>query len=75
MVGASDQGTVSNETRAEGDALGVGGAWTANIAFHLAKPHFNLRLGLEYGNYHVPMLNLVLPSRGWMPTFDLYWRI
>ncbi|HSD88000.1 MAG TPA: hypothetical protein VLB44_10820 [Kofleriaceae bacterium] len=75
MVGASDQGTVSNETRAEGDMFGVGGAWTANVAFHLARPHFNLRLGLEYGNYHVPMINLVVPSRGWMPTFDLYWRI
>ncbi|HEY5947372.1 MAG TPA: hypothetical protein VIV40_17835 [Kofleriaceae bacterium] len=75
MVGAADQGTVSNETRAEGDAFGVGGAWQASLAAHLARPHFNLRFGLEYGNHHVPLVNLVLPSRGIMPTLDLYWRI
>lgn len=75
MVGSADQGEVSNETRAEGDALGVGGAWQASLSMHLARPHFNLRFGLEYGNHHVPVVNLVLPSRGILPTFDLYWRI
>jgi len=75
MVGSADQGTATNETRAEGDALGVGGAWQASLAAHLARPHFNLRFGVEYGNYHVPVVNLVLPSRGWMPTLDIYWRI
>ena len=72
MVGSAD---VSNETRAEGDVLHAGGAWNASLALHLARPHFNLRLGVEYGNYHIPMINLVLPGRGWLPMFDLYWRI
>jgi hypothetical protein len=58
-----------------GDRTAAEGAWAASVAVHLTDTHFNLRLGLEYGNYHVPLLNLVTPDRGWMPVLDVYWRI
>jgi len=75
MVGEEDEGTASNETRIEGDALGVGGAWTVNFEAHLARKHFNLRFGVEYGNYHVPFVNFVAAQRGFLPTIDMYWRL
>lgn len=34
---------------------------------------FNLRLGLGYGNYSVPMLNLVLPNKTVVPDLDVSW--
>jgi hypothetical protein len=33
---------------------------------------FNLRLGVGYGNYNVPLVNFVLPQRMLIPEFDLY---
>lgn len=33
---------------------------------------FNLRAGLGYGNYSVPMVNLVLPKKTVVPDLDLY---
>src|SRR5207302_11492813 len=58
-----------------GDRTAAEGAWAVSAAMHLAERHFNLRLGVEYGNYHVPLLNLVTPDRGVMPMLDVYWRI
>lgn len=34
---------------------------------------FNLRLGMGYGNYSVPMFNLVLPNKTVVPDLDVYW--
>jgi hypothetical protein len=73
--GTASEGSTTNETTVEGDALGVGHAWTINAAAHLAMKHFNLRLGVEYGNYHVPFVNFVAHQRGFLPMLDLYWRL
>lgn len=35
---------------------------------------FNLRLGVGYGNYSIPGINLVLPKRTLIPDFDFYFR-
>jgi hypothetical protein len=51
------------------------GAWAASAAVHLAQGSFNLRLGVEYGNYHVPIVDLVAVQRGWLPVVDVYWRL
>ena len=32
----------------------------------------NVRAGIGYGNFNVPLLNFVLPSRTWIPEIDLY---
>lgn len=74
MVGSDESGEVSNTTRIEGDAIPVGRAFAVNLAAHLAWGRFNLRLGIEAGNYHLPFVNFVLPQRGVLPTADLYWR-
>lgn len=51
------------------------GAWAASAAVHLTQGSFNLRLGVEYGNYHVPIVDLVAAQRGWLPVVDVYWRL
>ncbi|MCA9560869.1 MAG: hypothetical protein H6704_18920 [Myxococcales bacterium] len=35
---------------------------------------FNLKLGLGYGHYSVPTLNLFVGDPIWFPDFDLFWR-
>jgi hypothetical protein len=71
-----DGGEVSNTTRGEDDLMNVGGrAWSAGAEVHLTGKHVNLRLGLEYGHYALPIVNFVVNERGYMPTLDLYWRI
>lgn len=64
----------SGGVHVEGDPLALGHAWGTNVAAHLMRRHFNLRLGVEYGNYHIPIVNFVAPQRGFLPTLDLYWR-
>ena len=44
----------------------------ASIAFSWEV--FNLRLGLGYGNYSIPLLNFVVPHKTPIPELDLYWR-
>jgi len=75
VASSNDMGTLSNTTMAKGDAIGAGRAWAGSLAFHYAGKHYNLRLGLEYGNYQVPVLNLVSADRGIAPMFSMYWRI
>jgi hypothetical protein len=67
-------GEASNTTEYRGDVLQAGDAWAVNGSLHLHARRFNLRLGATYGNYHVPIVNLVAPQRGWLPIVDLYWR-
>jgi hypothetical protein len=33
---------------------------------------FNLRLGVGYGNYNIPLVNFVVPERTLIPEADLY---
>jgi hypothetical protein len=51
---------------------GLGGA--VAVYAHFSWTHFNLKLGGSYGTYTVPGVNLVLPTRIFMPELDLFWR-
>ena len=74
--GDGPEGDVSNTTRGEGDLMNVGGkAWSTSAEVHLTLEHFNLRLGVEYGYYTIPIVNFVVSEKGFMPVADLYWRI
>jgi hypothetical protein len=33
---------------------------------------FNLRLGVGYGKYNIPLVNFVVPERTLIPEADLY---
>jgi hypothetical protein len=44
---------------------------SASTVFSLE--HFNLRLGLGYGNYNISGANIMVPVRQFYPDFDLYW--
>ena len=37
-------------------------------------PHFNLKTGLLYGHYNLPMVNFFMDERIVFPELDLYWR-
>jgi len=39
---------------------------------HLSWGEVNLRAGLGYGNYNLPLVNFVLPERTLIPDFDLF---
>lgn len=74
-VGEGDgEPMASNTTYVEGDLLKVGRTYAVSLAAHYAREHFNLRFGIEYGNLHIPYLNLVVPIHGPMPSLDVYWR-
>lgn len=49
-----------------------GSSLTASVAFSWET--FNLRLGLGYGNWSLPAINFVLPTRTPIADFDLFWR-
>ncbi len=76
VAGGNDDGEVENTTRGESDLMDVGGrAWSVGGELHLTWEHTNIRLGVEYGNYSVPIVNFVTAQRGWLPVIDLYWRL
>jgi hypothetical protein len=60
-------GRLTNEVIAFRNAASL----TVSTVFSLA--HFNLRLGLGYGNYNISGVNMVVPLRQFYPDFDLYW--
>ena len=47
-------------------------AFSVVPSLQLSSGAFNLRLGVGYGNYNVPLVNFVLPQRALAPEFDLY---
>lgn len=69
------EGDTMGGASASTDLLSFGDAFTVGAAAHYAGPHFNLRLGFEWGNYHVPFVNFIAPQRGLLPVLDLYFRI
>ena len=74
-AGVTD-GSVSNTIGGEGNMWSLGGrAWSVAGELHFTWEHTNLRLGVEYGHYTVPVANVVVPRRGYLPVFDIYWRI
>jgi hypothetical protein len=56
------------------NSLDYPNAYTIVPSAVLSHGVFNVRLGAGYGNYFIPGINLVLPNRGIVPDFDLYFR-
>jgi hypothetical protein len=63
---------VVNSNASASDEFSVRDAFSVVPSVLLSLGVFNLRLGLGYGNYNVPVLNFVLPQRTLIPEFDLY---
>lgn len=66
--------TVEVVAAAETDAVDVANAFSVLPSFIFSWNTFRLRLGLGYGNFNVPVINFVIPTRTLIPDFDLYWR-
>lgn len=79
-ISAGGEGTfqVDPDTTVEvmAEASGAPPAWGASVRgiLHWTLGPVNLRTGLTYGNYVMPMLNLAVPVKYPMPTFNLYLR-
>jgi hypothetical protein len=51
---------------------GFGGQVGAYV--HFSWTRFNFKLGGTYGTYTIPGINFIIPTRIFMPEFDLFWR-
>lgn len=62
-------------TAQSGDLASMGFPQTFAVipGFVWTRKHFNLSLGLGYGNYNVPVVNFMIPTRMVCPELDLYW--
>jgi hypothetical protein len=47
-------------------------AYSIVPSVHMSWGRFNLRAGVGYGNFNVPLVNFVLPERTLIPEFDLF---
>jgi hypothetical protein len=56
----------------EGDT--TTGAGSATAGFRFVGGRTNLVLGLGYGNFAIPGLNLILEEPGLVPAAELFWR-
>jgi hypothetical protein len=66
--------TVDVVATGESDVLDPARALALSTDFAWSWRTFNLRAGVTYGNYNVPVVNFVVPTKIWFPNFDLYWR-
>lgn len=64
--------TVAVHSDVTNDELVVGGGYSIVPAAQFSWGTVNLRLGLGYGNYNVPLVNFVLPQRTLIPDFDVF---
>jgi hypothetical protein len=55
-------------------ALEVEAAASVTVSLHLMLGGFNLKAGVGYGNWSLPLLNLVVPRQTPIAEFDLFWR-
>ncbi len=80
-IAAAGEGTyeVDANTTVEvmGEASGAPPRWGAAVrgVLHWTLGPVNLRTGVSYGNYTMPMLNLAVPTKYVMPTLSLYVRL
>lgn len=65
--------TIELESAANTDALQIPHAFSIVPSVAFSWKTFNLRLGLGYGNWSVPVVNLVLREKSVVPDFDLHW--
>lgn len=66
--------TVDVQAVASTDALDFPSAFSVVPSVVFSWKVFNLRLGLGYGNYSIPGINLVLPKKTIIPDLDFYFR-
>jgi hypothetical protein len=59
---------------AQTDAVDIEGAASLTLGMSASWESFNVRFGLGYGNYMIPGIYFVLPSKIPFPELDLYWR-
>lgn len=58
----------------ESDVADPARAFALTTDFAWSFDHLNLRAGLTFGNFSLPMLNFVSPVKFVWPNVDLYWR-
>jgi hypothetical protein len=58
------------------DVAGLGFPQTFQVVpgFAYSRAVFNVEVGLGYGNWHVPGVNVFVPFRSIVPQLDVYWR-
>lgn len=66
--------TVEAHLAGKSDVADVSGAWSVVPSFHWSWDRWNLRLGLGYGNWSLPVVHMVVPVKTVIPELDLYWR-
>lgn len=73
-VQVDDRTTVDIVATGNSDVLDPARAFALTTDFAWSWRHFNLRAGLTYGNYNVPVVNFVVPTKIVFPNLDVYWR-
>jgi hypothetical protein len=64
--------TVAVHSDVSGSRFEASDGFSVVPAVHFSWGELNLRAGLGYGNYNVPLVNFVLPDRTLIPDFDLF---
>ena len=64
--------TVAVHSGVTGERFETSAGFSIVPAVHFSWGTFNLRAGLGWGNYNVPLVNFVLPQRTLIPDFDLF---
>jgi hypothetical protein len=64
--------TVAVHSDVTGGQFEVSDGFSIVPGVHLSWGELNLRAGLGYGNYNLPLVNFVLPRRTLIPDFDLF---
>jgi hypothetical protein len=73
-VQPDDFTTIRAAALAESDALEFPHAFQIVPSVQLSWETFNIRVGVGFGHIVVPTINFVLPNRGVVPDFAMYWR-
>lgn len=55
------------------DRFQIRDAFSIVPAVHLSWGSLNMKFGLGYGNFNIPLVNFVLPQRSLIPELDLFW--
>jgi hypothetical protein len=64
--------TVAVHSDVAGSEFEAGNGFSVVPGIHLSWGEVNVRAGLGYGNYNIPLVNFVLPDRTLIPDFDLF---
>tara|TARA_B100000579_G_scaffold409018_1_gene397671 strand:- start:106 stop:915 length:810 start_codon:yes stop_codon:yes gene_type:complete len=56
------------------DAAEVDGGFSIIASGQHSWSSFNLRYGIGYGNWSLPVINMVMPEKSGIVEFDMFWR-